>query len=139
MNMNSENIYFLQGNAAYDYSLMMSLFPYLYNICFNIVCKYLTDNFESDIKKYYHSVKKSLKENPHVVTTNFDKYADFEIDNVQHIHGEFVELTSLDDLNYSVKNEKIEYKTIWGHNGTGKQEAINVRKHSKLYNFRFFL
>ena len=129
---------FLQGNATYDYSLMMSLFPYLYNIWYNIVCTYLTNNFESDIKKYYKSVKIYLKETSHVITTNFDKYAEFGIDNIQHIHGEFVELTGLDDLNYSVKNGKIEYKTIWGHNGTGKQEAINARKHNKLYNFRFF-
>lgn len=129
---------FLKETVAYDYDLMMSLFPYLYNIWYNIVYKYIIDNFEIDIKAYYTSVKVYLKENSHVITTNFDKYAEIVIDNVQHIHGEFVKMSSLNDLNYSVKNGKIEYKTIWGHNGMGKQETISIRKDSKLYDFRFF-
>ena len=37
---------FLKETVAYDYDLMMSLFPYLYNIWYNIVYKYIIDNFE---------------------------------------------------------------------------------------------
>lgn len=92
---------FLKGTASYDYDLMISLFPYLYNIWYNIVHKYLVDNFETEIKTYFESVKVYLKANCQIITTNFDKYAEIEIDNVQHIHGEFVEMSSLNDLNYS--------------------------------------
>lgn len=128
-----------ESDIGYDTGTIKSLFPALYNMWFNLVYRYITDNnFESYIENFYKSIKSILSRDDNIYTTNFDYLSDKFI-NTKHIHGKFEEeLFSYNDVVLDMKGEnEFYFKTIWGHNGIGKVAMLQDLYKSKIYNKYF--
>ncbi len=127
-----------KGAKTYDSDIVMSVFPYLYNFWYNWTYHFLMENcYWEDIRRFYQTIGRCLSKNAKIFTTNFDQYAEMYFPHVQHIHGKFIQLRKLEDLNYVVDG-KIEYETIWGYNGLRKWEEILRRRTDSRYDFSFF-
>ena len=122
----------------------IQIFPSLYNIWHIILKDYLIYlGLEFNIKKFYESVSKVIKNTDYIWTTNFDLFA--ESIKVKHIHGRFVSnIKSYSDVIYKYidNGERYYFKYVWGHNGIGKMSLIEKLKQYKdsgsYFDFDFF-
>lgn len=127
----------------YDYNLIKSIFPFLYNAWHECLMNFLISNNLTDkIENFYTSVLCETGKPKYKFTTNFDLLAESIKPN--HLHGSFVRpFRSRYDLVLQFINEnQFDFKCIWGWNGIGKRDSIlrfSENKSSKDYfDFGFF-
>ncbi len=117
---------FQTKECDYDFELLKTLTPFLYNIWHQILLDYIMSlGLDMKMKVFMNCVKDSLYSNPSIFTTNFDRFA--EILEPQHLHGRFVyPYKYLKDLELcQIDVNTFYYKCIWGWNGIGKYNMIN--------------
>lgn len=134
---------FKEKTCNYDFPLIKSLFPSLYNIWHEIMIDYLTHtNISPLICSFNSSVMTVLSEQAKIYTTNFDRL--FEDIKPKHLHGIFIKnYRKFEELILSFIDDKtFYYKCIWGWNGIGKWNYIekirNIPKHEIYFDFDFF-
>lgn len=118
---------FREEECDYDYSLIKSIFPFLYNIWHQILFEYFEHlGVLNNICAYSKSMSAYFENNCRVFTTNFDRFA--EAISPDHLHGRFIlPYKNSDDIILKKNGEKeIWYKCIWGWNGVGKLKTIEV-------------
>lgn len=134
---------FRADSCKYDYTLLMTIFPYLYNIWHEILIEYIHYfKLEKYILNFTNSINQILGYPDYIFTLNFDKFADNL--NPEHLHGKFVSpYRKFRELDFKRLN-KSEYlfKCLWGYNGVGKYWGINeykkVKGHEEFFDFSFF-
>lgn len=134
---------FQENCCEYDYQLLKTVFPFLYNIWYEILYQYLSSlKLENIVSNFSNSVNKTLYYPKNIYTTNFDKFADHL--KPEHLHGSFVTpYKKYNELIFQKLNrEEFLYKCIWGWNGIGKLTAIeqycNIKGYEKYFDFSFF-
>lgn len=127
-----------------EYADIVQMFPALYNIWYIILKDYLEYlGLNEKINRFYQSVKDIAGMPTYVFTTNFDLFA--EMLNPQHLHGKFVtKMKTYKDVVYKVINsgENFYFRYIWGHNGIGKMNYIQLFSeyddHQEYFDFDYF-
>lgn len=127
-----------------EYADIVRMFPALYNIWYIILKDYLEYlGLNEQINHFYQSVKDITGMPTYVFTTNFDLFA--EMLNPQHLHGKFVtKMKTCNDVAYKVINsgENFYFRYIWGHNGIGKMNCIQLLSeyddHQEYFDFDYF-
>jgi len=134
---------FREENRDFDYPLIRSFFPFLYNIWHQILLEYIEyQGCTSEIGGFINSMKAHLENSCSIFTTNFDVFAEDLVPD--HLHGSFVYpfvkmenliLKQIDDNNFL-------YKCIWGWNGIGKlstiEEYSQIPNIETFFDFKFF-
>jgi hypothetical protein len=134
---------FQDADCRYNYPLMKSLFPFLYNIWHDILIDYINHmGLDSRIKSFIKSVDEYTNQDRFIFTTNFDRL--FDGLNPDHLHGRFVmPFKKMDELIFKhIDDEEFLYKCIWGWNGVGKLNFIDqyrsIQGYNRLFDFKFF-
>ena len=134
---------FMASHCGYNFSLIKTIFPGLYNIWHEIMFDYLFYSGQQPyIKNFSHSVKHVLDTDLYVFTTNFDRLLNDLCP--QHLHGSFVSrYKKYREICFSfINEEEFYFKCLWGWNGIGKQEYIKnlktIREHGDYFDFDFF-
>lgn len=135
---------FNKNNTNYDYEIIQSIFPVLYNIWFDVLYDYLDySNLLTKISSFNKSINKILNKPLKNITTNFDWL--FDELNPEHIHGSFVEnIKQYNDLILEFEDDSkntFKFKTCWGHNGIGKgiilHEYFSKNMYANLFTYDF--
>ena len=134
---------FRKNECDYDYTFIETFYPFLYNIWHEILLDYINHlSLDNKINIFMQGVKQYLDQNAIIFTTNFDKFADYL--EPKHLHGSFEHpFRKYKNLVlYTVDENEFYYKCIWGWNGIGKLNLINIirnlPKHEEFFNFDFF-
>ena len=134
---------FREKDCVYNFGLIKTIFPMLYNIWHEILLDYLLySKLDEAILNFENSVLSIFDEHPIIFTTNFDRFTDGL--KPKHLHGIFISnIKKLEELILIHKNKnEFLYKCIWGWNGIGKLNFINEIKavdgYEKYFDFDFF-
>ncbi len=134
---------FQEDTCGYDYTLIKSIFPFLYNIWHELLIEYLYYlGLDKNIEIFMNTVNEYLNDKRYIFTTNFDRFADSL--NPAHLHGKFVTpFKKCSDLVLKhIDESHFIYKCIWGWNGIGKLNFIDQYKkiigYDNFFNFNFF-
>lgn len=134
---------FSSDSCGYDYPLIKSLFPMLYNTWHQVLIGYISHlNLCSSIDNFSKSVGSHLTDNAGIFTTNFDCLLSSL--SPQHIHGRFVtDSNAIGKLVYKqLDDNEFYYKCVWGWNGIGKLNLITALSqytdHKNYFDFDFF-
>lgn len=134
---------FQNDDCGYDYELIKTIFPFLYNIWHDILVEFIKFmGLDKRIKSFIASVNEHLQYDKYVFTTNFDRFFDDLCP--EHLHGKFVlPFVKMDDLIFErIDKKSFMYKCIWGWNGVGKLYFINQystkQGYDQFFDFNFF-
>lgn len=128
-----------------NYSLIASIFPFIYNIWHECLMKYIEyAKLNNIILKFYHSAMIETGYPKYRFTTNFDLFSESILP--EHLHGSFIKNFSNRIqlvLRYlDIDQSKFDFKCIWGFNGYGKlkriQEYLKEPEYNQYFNFKFF-